>query len=458
MISEELLSLVAERCGADPVNASYYTKIREWESWWKGYSRPFHEFTENGAGGSPIRRQLYRMNMAKKICEDWASLLLNDGVRIGVGDEAGSAFVRDALEATDFIGEANKLIEKAFAVGTGAAILRIDGREAADGTFDPSSSSVSFDWVDAAHIIPISVKGGRITEAAFVSEGMLRGKEYVYLETHMLGDDGYVIRNDFFIRENGKMKLSEDTEFCTGEIRTMSRVPLFAILTPNIQNNIDGSTGLGISVYADAIDCLKGVDLAFNNFCRDIKLGGKKVFINQTLVSRDEYGNVFTPDDVAQQLFVTLGDTDFSDRAMITEHNPELRAAENAQAVQCQLNYLSFRCGLGTHHYIFETADGRTKLTATQYMGERQDMRQNAAKHQKNVTLFIKDAVRALLWAASDVFGIDVDKNAPISVRFDDSYFSDSESERTRDLAELNAGVITLDEYRAKWIGGGTDG
>ena len=58
------------------------------------------------------------------------------------------------------------------------------------------------------------------------------------------------------------------------------------------------------------------------------------MFINQSLVNRDEYGNVFTPDDVAQQLFVTLGDSDISDHVMITEHNPELRTAENAEAVQ----------------------------------------------------------------------------------------------------------------------------
>ena len=454
MISEELLSFVQEKCGAQPISAAYYSKIREWESWWKGYDRSFHEFSESGLGGLPIKRQLYRMNMAKKICEDWASLLLNDGVRIKVGDEVGNEFVKKVFDETSFTDGANKLIEKAFAVGTGAVILRIDGEEDKRGGFIPETCSVSFEWVDAGHIIPISVRNGRITEAAFVSEGIIRGKEYVYLETHLLGKDGYVIKNDFFVRENGELKLTDDKDFCSGEIHTMSRVPLFAILTPNVMNNVDSSNGMGVSVYADAIDCLKGVDLAFNNFCRDIKLGGKKVFINQTLVSRDEYGNVYTPDDVAQQLFVTLGDTDLSDSMMITEHNPELRSAENAQAVQCQLNYLSFRCGLGTHHYIFESADGRTKLTATQYMGERQDMRQNAAKHQKNVAAFIKDVVRALLWTAVNVFRADTSVDAPISVTFDDSYFTDTESERSRDLEELKAGVVTLDEYRAKWIGG----
>ena len=65
MIGEEILSIIAERYGANAANTAYYSKIDEWESWWKGYNRSFHEFTENGAGGRLIRRELYRMNMAK---------------------------------------------------------------------------------------------------------------------------------------------------------------------------------------------------------------------------------------------------------------------------------------------------------------------------------------------------------------------------------------------------------
>lgn len=458
MINDEILSLVAERSGCPSVGSAYYTKIREWEDWWKGYYKPFHEFTENGVGGIPVRRQLYRMNMAKKVCEDWAALLLNDRAMISTGDEKADEFIHSVLASNDFLSGANRLIEKAFALGTGAVILRLSGDCGENGEIVPETCRIGFEWVDAGHIIPVSIKNGKITEAAFVSEGFIRGEEYVYIETHLLENGGYVISNDFYVRKNGKLVLSDDPEYCTGKFRTYSATPLFAVLTPNIQNNIDSSCGMGVSVYADATDCLCGVDLAFNNFCRDIKLGGKKVFINQSLVSRDEYGNIFTPDDVAQQLFVTIGDSDISDTAMITEHNPELRAAENAQAVQCQLNYLSFRCGLGTHHYIFDDSVSQTKMTATQYMGERQDMRQNAAKHQKNVALFIRSVVSALLWVASDVLGMDVDKDAHISVSFDDSFFTDSESQRARDLDELKAGVITAEEFRNKWIGGDDNG
>ncbi len=428
-----------------------YSEIARWDSWWRGHCRSFHDYYEHTPSGGAVKRSLYRMNMAKKICEDWAALLLNERCGFLVEDTAGDSFVRAVLEENDFFTRANQLIERTFAVGTGAVILRIRGKTGADGKLTPIGSGAEMEWVDGGHIIPISVKNGEITEAAFVSEGVYRGEPYIYLESHRLEADGYVIRNEFFGRENGRL-VKKAIEHCDEVIRTGSPIPLFAILTPNILNPVDPGCGMGVSVFHDAEDCLRGVDLAFNNFCRDLKLGGKKVFISQSLVNRDEHGNVFTPDDVAQQLFVTLGDGDFSENPMITEHNPDLRTAENAEAVQCQLNYLSFRCGLGCHHYAFSASDGRAKLTATQYMGERQDMRQNAAKHQKNVERFIRRVIRALLWLGRNLYGIPADCDAPVRLVFDDTYFADSDSERARDLSEVQAGVMTAEEFRSKWI------
>lgn len=91
-------------------------------------------------------------------------------------------------------------------------------------------------------------------------------------------------------------------------------------------------------------------------------------------------------------------------------------------------------------------------------MGERQDMRQNASKHQKNVASFLRGVVEALLWSGAEVCGLPIDTGAAVNVMFDDSYWNDSDSQRARDLSELEAGVITVDEYRGKWIGGDING
>lgn len=440
--------------------SAYYGRIAEWDAWRRGFYRPFHTFMEGRAGGIPVSRELYRLNMAQKLCEDWASLLLGEKTYVHAADEAASYWLSGTDGEHGFFGEnslirrSTALTEKAFALGTGAAILRIDGAVCKNGRLVRSPSArLRVDFVDASHIVPISVGSDGMTEAAFVSEVTHRGRELVYVELHRLETDGYVITNEWLERKDGRLVQTEGDSSVPREIRTGSSVPLFATLSPSISNYIDESCGLGVSVYAQAIDCLKGVDLAFNNFCRDLKLGGKKVFINRSLVVRDEEGNVFTPDDVAQQLFVTVGDSDLADETMITEHNPSLRTQENADAVQHQLDYLSFRCGLGTRHYLFSGVQGKAQLTATQYTGERQDLIQNTARHRLAAERFFLGIARAALWAASDILGISLDKNTPLKVTFDDSYFIDSESERERDRAEVAAGLMLPYEYRMKWRG-----
>ncbi len=446
--------------------------IKYWDSWWRGFDPSFHRFHESICGSGVIRRDLYRMNMAKKICEDWASLIFNDRCSLSISDDSGAAFISRVFEESDFWGNANTLTERVFALGTGAILLRLEnftlkgGRIAASG-----KSKIRFEYVDALHIHPISVVNGKIVEARFISEFTRRGEDYIYCEEHILEGGQYVIRNSLYkpsgVVGTSSIDFSGEEDLVSAGLervpldgvpdvmRTGSEIPFFAILTPNIQSNYESELGpgMGVSVFADAIDCLKGVDLAFNNFCRDIKLGGKKVFLSQSLLQRDDFGNVITPDDVAQQLFVTLGDGDFTDNPMITEHNPSLRVSDNAAAVQWQLSYLAFRCGLGVHHYTFDT-DGRVKLTATQYMGERQDMRQNLVKHQRNARSFIISIARALLWCGAHYYGLAIDEGADIQMSFDDSYFSDADSRRLADLGEVEAGVMTVDEFRSKWIGG----
>ncbi len=454
-MKDEILTYLTERVGV-AVGAGYYARIDEWLAWWRGTFRSFHCYYENGAGGYPIRRELYRLNMAKKICEDWASVLMNERTTLSSPHDATNQWLTCHMD-DGFLRGANRLVEKAFATGTGACLIRLDGAELdAYGYLKPTLGGekprIIFDFVDASHIIPITVRGGEITEAAFVSEVRDRGEEFIYLEIHTLEKDGYRIRNEMFRITGGDFEKIENACGVASDIRTGSRTPFFAILTPNLINHIDEGSGMGISVFADATDCLKGVDLAFNNFCRDIRLGGKKVFINQSLICRDEDGNVYTPDDVAQQLFVTIGDSDFAERPMITEHNPELRSGDNADAVQSQLDYLSFRCGLGTHHYQFRPFRGEAKITATQFMGERQDLRQNAAKHSLNLNLFLRRVAECLIHLGQTIYGLPLSDDLP-DIRFEDSYFTDTDSERSRDLHEVELGVMTVEEFREKWYG-----
>ena len=67
MIDSEILAYLGERGAA--AQSPMYAYIREWEMWWRGRNRAFHEYLENNAMGHPVRREMFRMNMAKKVCK-----------------------------------------------------------------------------------------------------------------------------------------------------------------------------------------------------------------------------------------------------------------------------------------------------------------------------------------------------------------------------------------------------
>ena len=121
---------------------------------------------------------------------------------------------------------------------------------------------------------------------------------------------------------------------------------------------------------------------------------------------------------------------------------------ENIDAVQNALNYLSFKCGLGTRHYQFS---GSTVTTATQYSGDRQDMRQNVAKHAIHVEQALQQIVRAILWAGKTILGAAINPEAEITISFDDGYFTDTESQRALMAQDVRDNILPKWRYVSRW-------
>ncbi len=437
---------------------TYYLNIDTWRKWWEGFYKPFHEFSELSVDKKKIPRQLYTLKMAKKVCEDWASILLNEKTQIVVSHRRSNLFLQGNNQTEGVFGEnnfwvqANALIEKAFYSGTGVIIAKIDNMLVkGDKVIKNSKSKIRLEYLPAGNIIPLTVKSGKIIDVAFASEVLIKGQKFIYIETHILGENGYTITNSYFKDDEGKLTEQPLPQGIIGSYQTGTSLPLFAIITPGIVNNINENIGLGLSVFANAIDNLMGVDLAYNNFCKDFKLGGKKVFLSKSLVLRDSSGAQITPDDIAQQLFTQTGEGDLDDeKELIHEFNPELRVQDNKDGVQAQLDYLSFKCGLGTKHYQFNNG---TIVTATQYTGDKQELIQNASKHYIIIEKALQDIVRAILWVGKTIIGEAVNPDAEITITFDDSYIIDKEAERTSDRQDMSAGVMPSWEYRKKWYG-----
>ncbi len=465
---QAVINALNKELGGD-MSAEYYSHIDEWRQWWAGYSKAFHDYSETTDTGKKRARKMYSLRMAKKICEDWAACLLNEKTRIELQDSLSSEFLQGSekqqclggvFRDINFWNEANSLVEKTFYSGTGAFVMKLDGlRVDSNGSVLTSpTAKIRMEYLPALNIFPITVQYNKITEVAFASESTVKGKKYVYIEIHTLEGSTYQIRNLYYKNKSGVLTPEPLPNGVAKQINTGSPYPFFSIIRPNIVNPYENNRGLGCSVFAQAIDNLKGVDIAYNNFNRDLWLGGKKVFYNRELtktvgVDKDGRPIYLAPDDMLQQLFVSVGDEFTQERKLVHEFNPDLRVQDNRESVQAQLDYLSFKCGLGARHYVLNGQSRTAQITATQYIGEKQDLKQNAAKHGIIIEQALESIVRAILWAGKNILGQPVDPETPVEIIEPDGYITSDDEKKAQDRQDIISGVMQRWEYRKKWYG-----
>lgn len=399
-----------------------YSYIDEWLEWYQGDVKKFHRYKVFN-GSTTIEKKRYRLNMAKRICEDWANLLLNEKVAIKAGKYTKR--LNKILESNNFLVRANQLIEIAYALGTGAFVEYLDEKE-----------NVIIDYIKADSIYPLSWDNGDITECAFGTQKVIDGKEVIYIQIHRLGKnegedpEEYYIENKYIDVEKGKeMDAQEDILEC---VDTKSKRPLFQIITPNIYNNVDIDSPLGVSVYANAIYQLMGCDLVYDSFMSEFTLGRKRILVPISAAKRQMAEDgvsapVFDADDT---VFYQMPGDRQSDLTL-TEVDMSIRATEHEIGIQRSLDILSFMCGLGNGRYKFE--NGGVK-TATEVISDKSELYQN---RQKNA-IIINTAIVNMVAAVSF---LDTGKEAEATVDFDDSIIEDSNTTIDRNLKLVQGGL-----------------
>lgn len=410
------------------VSDDTFSHIDEWLEWYQGEVQKFHNYkVYNGAVTTEHKR--YTMGMAKKVCEDWANLILNEKVSIKAGDYGER--LNEILEDNNFRVRGNQLVEIAFALGTGAFVEYKDG----DG-------NVAIDFIRADMIYPLSWDNGDITECAFGSTRVMDGKEAVYLQIHRKGkpledgegdpenQDTYYIENKYIDAESGKeMDPPEDV---LPMIDTGYGRPLFQIVMPNICNNIDLDSPMGVSVYANSIAQLKGCDLIYDSYINEFILGRKRILvpISAAKMQMQEDGvtsPIFDPNDTVYYQMPGSRQDDMK----LTEVDMAIRATDHELGMQRSLDILSMKAGMGTGRYKFESSGVKT---ATEVISDKSDLYQN---RQKNVII-----VRAaIVNMAKAVAFLDIGNEVEVTVDFDDSIIEDTNTTIDKNIKLVQTGL-----------------
>lgn len=411
-----------------------------WYEWYQGKSKDFHPYKIYN-GSNYVNKVKRSLGMAKKGCEDWANLLLNEKTDIIIKEKDKLDAV---LEKTGFWLKANEGVEKTFALGCGALLASVNNLTINEEgkLINDNNGEIKIDFINAFKIYPITIKSGKVIECAFVN----RNSNEINISIHLLNGKNYEITNLIGKVQNDNYIFTDEAYI----FNTMSDIPWFYILKPNIVNNQDINSSLGISIFANSIDVLKNIDNAFDTYDNEFEQGKKRTYVSTKALKINVVdGECVKVFDSSDTTFYVLPE-DEDGKNYVNTDSPELRIDSLIAGIQKSLDLFSFTIGLGTGYYKFDSSGLKT---ATEVISENSDTFRTIKKHEILLEEALREFTRAILYICNTFTKDKFDVNQDIEIKFDDSIIEDKQAEKNNDRQDVNMGIMSKLEYRMKWYG-----
>lgn len=436
--SEEISKIIKTQ-----IPESYYEDLERYKQIYAGYYPEWHDTRSKTISGKNKKRVMNRLNMAKVVSEHIAKIIFTEKVVISSTGKASKEFTNKVLEDNRFYRVFQAKLESMFALG--GLILKAFPKERPDGQYE---LKISYITPDA--FIPISYEDGVITEGAFISEIKRGEKTYYLLEVHeweYVEDDSkdvkpgdkvkaYKVTNKLYEQnkqgtkvKNVPLKVLYENLEETTYIRNLTK-PLFQYLKPNINNNKDLQSPLGIPIYANALDTLKTIDRVFDSFFNEFRLGKRRIIVPSSAVKTvvDPQTGIphryFDDDD---EVYEAINYSDPNNQKII-DSTVGLRVDEHISALNALLNILSMQIGVSPGTFTF---DGTTVKTATEIISE-QSMTYQTKEANENL---IEEALNNFIITLHDLANLFDIENVPsgddieLNFYWDDSIIQDRDSD-----------------------------
>lgn len=331
------------------------------------------------------------INFAKSVSSETARLACLD-LSIKVSGSARAVYLQSVID--NMFGKIREYVERGCVNGT--IILKPNG----DG----------IDCFDPQRFLPTEVNGnGNIRAGIFFDFYEQSKKYYKRLEYHRFADDGvYLISNRCFVSESSTSLGTETDITKTPWKELMPDVgieniekPLFAVFKTPMANNIDIASPLGMSIFAEAMEELKDLDVAYSRNAKEIYdskrmvLADERLFAGKAIMVDGEIVRVKpkTPDYIRNVL--SEGQENF-----YQEINPNLNTDTRVKGMNNILSILAYKCGYSNGYFSFDSMTGIQTATGVE------------ASQQRTIQ-FIKD-VRDKLEMTMDDLIYAIDKYADL--------------------------------------------
>lgn len=412
------------------ISEQHYKLIEQWKAIYAGNFDDWHNVVYHTLNGKKKRR-MHSLKMAKVSTEELARLVFNERVLINISDKAFGDNIKEVLKDNRFYAMLQNKIEVMFALG--GIVLKAHPEKQMDETY-----KLLIKYVTPDCFIPISYENGKITEAIFMNVTKKGDKTYCLLEFHLWDyrtiegnkEKVYVIKNELYESDQHETQvkrvplemLYEDLEEQT--VITGLKNNLYTYIAPNEANNFDLKSPLGISIYANALDTLYALDIAFDSFIREFRLGKRRIIVPATSVrtivdpQSGEMQRYFDADDEVYQAF------NFADpeKQKVMDNTVDLRVDEHISAINALLNLYAMQAGFSTGTFTF---DGHTVKTATEVISEKSKTYQTVVSNEELLEEGLKNFIHTLgeVAALYDIF--DLPEDYDIEFYWDDSIIKD---------------------------------
>lgn len=467
--------------GVPAFNQFYNFGIFIWKMLYRGYYKPWHLIPAPTIADPAARREVYRLNAAKAVCAEMASLVWGEQCAIRVSannwtehvDEDGvvtnpdplNAFVQRVLTDNAFGEKLQELIEQALALGGASIKVWRDARRDREGNEVPDSGRVMLGYCMADQFVPTAWDNARVTEGVFISRRAKGGYYFTRLEWHKWDGETYVVTNELYRSERQKGVTAGENQDILGvrwplaelypwlEEETVIPVEesLFSYFRTPIANNLDDNSPLGMSVYGNALETLHALDICYDSFVREFRLGKKRIIVPARAVRTvvdPQSGRVRRYFDPGDEVYEALASDDPND-LKVTDNSVELRVEEHVAALNAFLSILCLQVGFSASAFSFDQTQGLK--TATEVVSENSKTYKTVKTVQNQLVPALEHLVRNIIdvailygmqWQGQSVESLAAG-GYEVKVTFDDGVTQDRQTNLNEGVMLVGAGLLS---------------
>ena len=467
---------VFEIGGVPAFSQYYYFGIFVWKYIYRGFYKLWHIVPAPTIANPKAKRELYRMNAGKALCAEMASLVWGEDCKVTVSMEGRESdddnpdplneFLQKVLKKNALHEKMQESIEQGLALGGSAMKVYSEVMHDENGREMPDTRKLVIGYAMADQFIPIAWDNARVYEGVFVSREARGGYYYTRLEWHRWNGKTYTVTNELYRAEmqmgegaggesqdilGVRWPLADIYPYLDEETVIPVSESLFTYWRTPIANNLDDNSPLGVSMYGNSLETLHALDICFDSFVREFRLGKKRIIVParavRTIVD-PQTGELCRYFDASDETYEALA-SDTPDDLKITDNSVELRVEEHIKAINAFLSVLCLQTGFSAGSFTFDQHNGLR--TATEVVSENSKTYKTVKTIQNQIEPALEHLVRNIIDVAilydMEYEGQSIkalaERGYNVSVVFDDGVTQDRQTNVNEGVMLVGAGLLS---------------